>query len=66
MASGEFMSWGQAGPGQWVTLFANGGHIYMTVAGIRFDTSGRTKAGTRWQADNRSSSGYTIRHPDGL
>jgi peptidoglycan hydrolase-like protein with peptidoglycan-binding domain len=66
MPSGNFMSWGAAGPGQWVTLYANGGHIYMVVAGIRFDTSGRSQAGTRWQADNRSSSGYTIRHPDGL
>ena len=66
MPSGGFTSWGASGPGQWVTLYANSGHIYMTVAGIRFDTSGRSKAGTRWQADNRSSSGYTVRHPQGL
>lgn len=66
MPSGGFTSWGQAGAGQWVTIYANGGHMYMTVAGIRFDTSGRSKAGTRWQADNRSSSGYTVRHPEGL
>jgi peptidoglycan hydrolase-like protein with peptidoglycan-binding domain len=53
------------GPGQWITLFANGGHIFMTVAGLRFDTSG-ARGGTRWQADMRSGSGYTIRHPTGL
>lgn len=66
MPSGGFTSWGASGPGQWVTLYANSGHMYMTVAGIRFDTSGRSKAGTRWQADNRSASGYTVRHPEGL
>jgi len=66
MASGGFTSWGDAGSGQWVTTYANGGHMYMVVAGIRFDTSGRTKADTRWQADDRSPAGYTQRHPAGL
>jgi hypothetical protein len=61
-----FMSWGDAGPGQWVTIFAHGGHAYMIVAGIRFDTSGRAGRGTRWTTDMRSSSGYTVRHPRGL
>jgi hypothetical protein len=66
MPSGSFMSWGDPGPGQWITLYANGGHIYMTVAGLRFDTSGRSGAGTRWQTAMRSGSGYTVRHPVGL
>jgi len=66
MPSGDFMDWGDPGPGQWITLYANGGHIFMVVAGLRFDTSGRSGAGTRWQADMRSSSGYEVRHPPGL
>ena len=66
MPSGGFMSWGESGPGQWITIYANGGHMYMVVAGLRFDTSGRTRAGTRWQADLRSTSGYSVRHPAGL
>jgi peptidoglycan hydrolase-like protein with peptidoglycan-binding domain len=66
MPSGSFTSWGEPGPGQWITLYANGGHIYMTVAGLRFDTSGRTRNGTRWQAEQRSGSGYTVVHPPGL
>ena len=66
MPSGGFMNWGDPGPGQWITLYANGGHIYMTVAGLRFDTSGRSRAGSRWQADMRSASGYEVRHPPGL
>jgi len=64
--SGEFMSWGQPGPGQWVTLYANEDHIYMVVAGLRFDTSGASASGSRWQSDARSSSGYTVVHPPGL
>ena len=60
------MSWGEAGPGQWVTIYAHGGHAYMEVAGLRFDTSGRSKTGSRWQTAKRSSSGFTVRHPPGL
>jgi peptidoglycan hydrolase-like protein with peptidoglycan-binding domain len=66
MPSGGFMKWGERGAGKWVTLFANGGHIYMVVAGLRFDTSGRSKAGTRWQTAMRSPRGYTVVHPSGL
>jgi cell wall-associated NlpC family hydrolase len=61
-----FMSWGEAGKGQWVTTYANSGHSYMVVAGLRFDTSGRAKAGSRWHTDMRSAKGYTVRHPEGL
>jgi peptidoglycan hydrolase-like protein with peptidoglycan-binding domain len=66
LASGDFESWGDAGPGQWVTIYAKASHAYMVVAGIRFDTSGRTKNNTRWQADMRSADGYVARHPAGL
>jgi peptidoglycan hydrolase-like protein with peptidoglycan-binding domain len=65
MPSGGFMNWGKSGPGTWITLYANGGHIFAVIAGLRFDTSGRSAAGTRWQTDMRSSGGYTIRHPTG-
>jgi cell wall-associated NlpC family hydrolase len=61
-----FMSWGEAGKGQWVTTYANSGHSYMIVAGLRFDTSGRAEDGSRWHADMRSAKGYTVRHPEGL
>jgi peptidoglycan hydrolase-like protein with peptidoglycan-binding domain len=66
MPSGDFTDWGDPGPGQWVTLYAKSSHIFMVVAGIRFDTSGRTKNNTRWQADMRPTSGYTAVHPPGL
>lgn len=66
MPSGGFTSWGEAGEGEWITIYAHGGHMYMVVAGLRFDTSGRSKNGTRWQKDTRSASGFTVRHPEGL
>ena len=56
------MTWGEAGPGSWITVFANSGHTFMHVAGLRFDTSG---APPRWQTDLRDSAGYVVRHPAG-
>jgi peptidoglycan hydrolase-like protein with peptidoglycan-binding domain len=66
MPSGSFTTWGEPGEGTWVTIYANGGHMYMTVAGLRFDTSARRSVGGRWTKASRSSSGYTVRHPEGL
>ena len=62
-----FMSWGEPGKGTWVTTYANAGHSYMIVAGLRFDTSGATADGSRWHTSLRSGGGsYTVRHPEGL
>jgi cell wall-associated NlpC family hydrolase len=64
--STSFMSWGKPGPGRWVTIFANGGHAWMMVAGLRFDTSGLRVGGSRWTAQTRSTAGFVLRHPPGL
>ena len=61
-----FMSWGDPGKGQWVTTYANSGHSFMVVAGLRFDTSGRAEDNSRWHTEMRSAKGYTVRHPTGL
>jgi peptidoglycan hydrolase-like protein with peptidoglycan-binding domain len=61
-----FESFGEAGRGTWVTIYANLGHAYMLVAGLRFDTSGAKARGSRWTTEQRSSSGYVVRHPSGL
>lgn len=66
LTSGAFMNWGEPGPGRWITLYTNPGHVYMVVAGLRFDTSGRTRLGSRWQPEMRPSSGFVVRHPAGL
>ena len=50
LASGDLMGWGEPGPGRWITVYANPGHVYMEVGGLRFDTSGRAgRRGSRWQ-----------------
>jgi len=63
--SGGFEDYGDAGRGRWVTIYANGGHAFMTIAGRRYDTSGMDD-GTRWDRRSRSTSGYVVRHPSGL
>jgi cell wall-associated NlpC family hydrolase len=64
--SGRLALWGEAGPGRWVTIYANAGHVFMEVAGIRFDTSGARVTGSRWQNAGRSTAGFVVRHPPGL
>ncbi|WP_354698332.1 endolysin [Paraconexibacter sp. AEG42_29] len=64
--SSSLAKWGAAGAGRWVTIYANAEHVYMYVAGLRFDTSGQKTSGSRWQDAARSSSGFTVRHPAGL
>jgi peptidoglycan hydrolase-like protein with peptidoglycan-binding domain len=66
LVSGELEGYGSAGPGRWVTIDANAGHVYMYVAGLRFDTSGQKQSGSRWQTGNRSDDGFVVRHPTGL
>jgi peptidoglycan hydrolase-like protein with peptidoglycan-binding domain len=65
LVSGDFPSWGDKGPGQWVTIYGNSGHVFMYVAGLRFDTSG-AEGGSRWQTDTRPTKGYGVSHPTGL
>jgi cell wall-associated NlpC family hydrolase len=67
LVSGGFAKWGSPGPGKWVTIYANAGHVFMYVAGLRFDTSGRDGPfGSRWQTAPRSLAGFEVRHPRGL
>jgi cell wall-associated NlpC family hydrolase len=63
--STAFERYGAAGPGRWITIYANATHAWMTVAGLRFDTGG-LRTGTRWQASMRPTSGFVARHPPGL
>jgi hypothetical protein len=71
LPSGAMMSWGQAGPGRWITVYAHGGHAYMAVAGFRFDTSLRDPdapgpgTGPRWSRTLRESAAFVARHPRG-
>jgi cell wall-associated NlpC family hydrolase len=64
--SGRLMSWGSPGPGKWITVWANAGHTFMQVAGVRFDTGGTRTTGSRWQPTMRGTDGFVARHPAGL
>ena len=61
-----FESWGDPGPGRWITVFANAGHAWMEVAGWRFDTVALAETGTRWAQGGGEFGGFVERHPPGL
>jgi hypothetical protein len=64
MPSGSYINWKRRGVGRWITTYANGGHMYMVVAGLSFDTSNmRSSGGNRWSTTIRSPRGFTARHP---
>lgn len=59
-------TWGEPGPGRWISVYGNSGHAWMTIAGLAFDTSGSGGAGPRWHATPpNSTSGFIARHPPG-
>jgi cell wall-associated NlpC family hydrolase len=70
MDSSEFERWGSHGAGRWVTIFSNPGHAYMTVAGLRLDTSSADDPsnlqGPRWRPLRTGNEGFVVRHPLGL
>ena len=71
LPSGALMSWGSSGPGRWITVYAHGGHAYLVVAGLRFDTSMHDpdapgpSTGPRWSKTLRESGAFVARHPRG-
>jgi cell wall-associated NlpC family hydrolase len=59
-------SWGDPGPGRWLTVYANAGHAYAVIAGLRFDTVGDARGtGPRWHAEGPYPQGFVARHPPG-
>ena len=61
-------SFGEAGPGRWITIYANAEHTYMVVAGLRFDTAGdEFGTGPRWHPTTAAAAPgrYIVRHPVG-
>lgn len=68
--SSSFMSWEEAGKGDWITVYTNPGHAFVVIAGLRLDTSATGdpsgNKGPRWRPTLRSTKGFTARHPEGF
>jgi peptidoglycan hydrolase CwlO-like protein len=64
--SGDFESYGDPGPGKWVTIYATDGHVWMEIAGWRFDTVALAEDGSRWTQGGGEFAGFVERHPPGL
>jgi peptidoglycan hydrolase CwlO-like protein len=64
--SGAFESYGDPGPGRWVTIYATSGHVWMDIDGERFDTVALAEDGTRWSSGGGEFDGFVERHPVGL
>jgi cell wall-associated NlpC family hydrolase len=68
LPSGPMETWGSAGRGRWITVYANGGHAYAVIAGLRWDTAGNTSGtGPRWHRSLRAAATgpFIARHPSG-
>jgi hypothetical protein len=68
LVSGSLETFGEAGPGRWITIYANAEHAYMVVAGLRFDTAGdEIGTGPRWHPTTAAAAGgrFVVRHPVG-
>ena len=68
--SSGFFSWGDKGPGTWITVYTKSSHAFMVIAGLRLDTSAAGDPsgakGPRWRPVLRSTRGFKARHPEGL
>jgi cell wall-associated NlpC family hydrolase len=68
MPSGSLADWGIGGKGRWITVYANGGHAYAIIAGLRWDTAGnRSGTGPSWHKSQRAAASgpFVARHPAG-
>jgi hypothetical protein len=65
--SSGFRRFGESGPGRWISIYARRDHVFLVIAGLRFDTgwTGGEK-GPRWTTRDRPAKGAIIRHPSGL
>ncbi|MGE5407191.1 MAG: hypothetical protein ACM3NV_01115 [Syntrophothermus sp.] len=67
LTSSELEGWGEPGPGRWITVYANAGHTFAEIAGLRWDTVGDAQGtGPRWHLATTDTSGFVARHPPGL
>jgi hypothetical protein len=67
LTSGSLESYGEPGPGRWITIYASATHTYAVIAGLRWDTGGDVPGvtGPRWHAEPPYPEGFVVRHPPG-
>ena len=68
MVSGQLAYWGLGGTGRWISVYANYHHVYMLIAGLRFDTRDDPPgvSGPRWHTERVDPRNFAVRHPAGL
>ncbi len=71
MVAADYETWGDPGPGKWVTIYASADHVFMYVAGLRWDTHNAAgpddgSTGIGWHPLVREADGFVVRHPPGL
>jgi cell wall-associated NlpC family hydrolase len=68
MVSGQLEHWGEGGVGRWITIYANYHHVYMVIAGLRYDTRDDPPgvSGPRWHTEVAPPGEFAARHPAGL
>lgn len=66
VSSADFRSYGERGPGKWITIYSRSGHVFLTIGGVRFDTTNQRTEGPGWRQDFRSPKGFEARHPSGF
>lgn len=65
--SSAFRKYGQGGQGEWISIYARKDHVFLVIAGLRFDTGWTSAAkGPQWTTRSRPTTGSVIRHPEGL
>jgi peptidoglycan hydrolase-like protein with peptidoglycan-binding domain len=64
--SSALEDYGAPGPGQYITIYADAGHAWMTIEGRRFDTVALSEDGSRWASGGGEFAGYVVRHPVGF
>ena len=62
-----FRRFGKSGEGRWISIYARKDHVFLVIAGLRFDTGyTRGAKGPQWTTRDRPARGSVVRHPAGL
>ena len=65
-SSSGFKDYGEPGPGEWISVHVKPGHVFLVIAGARFDTTDHADIGPGWREADRLPEAFEIRHPKGM